>query len=59
MLDPRKSENATAADIQLSLRLGADTVMLFGWVDLIQNEKLYDEDFVRNWDARDFAGPSY
>ncbi len=49
VLDPRKSENAARADIWLPLKAGSDTAMLFGWLKVIIDEKLYDAQFVRDW----------
>ena len=49
VLDPRKSENAEAADIWLPLRAGTDAAMTFGWLNVILEEELYDADFVRDW----------
>ena len=48
-LDPRKSENAEAADLWLPLRAGTDAIMTFGWLKVIVEEELYDKDFVRDW----------
>lgn len=49
VLDPRRSENAEAADIWLPLRAGTDAAMSLGWLNVIIEEELYDKDFVRNW----------
>ena len=49
VLDPRKSENAEAADIWLPLRAGTDAAMTFGWLNVIIEQELYDKDFVRDW----------
>ena len=49
VLDPRKSENAEAADIWLPLRAGTDAAMTFGWLNVILDEELYDKEFVRDW----------
>ena len=49
VLDPRKSENAEAADIWLPLRAGTDAAMTLGWLNVIIEEELYDKDFVRDW----------
>ena len=58
VLDPRKSENAEAADIWLSLRAGTDAAMTFGWLNVIIEEELYDKDFVRDWTVGFDASPS-
>jgi anaerobic selenocysteine-containing dehydrogenase len=49
MLDPRKSENAEAADIWLPLRAGTDAAMTFGLLNVIIEEELYDKQFVADW----------
>jgi anaerobic selenocysteine-containing dehydrogenase len=49
VLDPRKSENAEAADLWLPLRAGTDAAMTLGWLNVIIEEELYDKDFVRDW----------
>ena len=47
--DPRQSSSAKRADIWLPLKVGSDAAMMFGWLKVIIDEKLYDEDFVENW----------
>ncbi|MFT7128684.1 MAG: anaerobic selenocysteine-containing dehydrogenase, partial [Gammaproteobacteria bacterium] len=47
VLDPRVSEQAEVADLHLSLRSGTDAAMCLGWLNVIINEKLYDEAFVK------------
>lgn len=49
VLDPRRSENAEAADLWLPLRPGTDAAMCFGWLKVILDEGLYDHDFVARW----------
>ncbi|MEM7017231.1 MAG: molybdopterin-dependent oxidoreductase [Pseudomonadota bacterium] len=49
VLDPRKSENAEAADIWLPLRAGTDAAMTMGWINVIIEEELYDKEFVEKW----------
>ena len=49
VLDPRKSSNAEVADIWLPLKAGSDAAMLLGWLKVIIDEKLYDQDFVAQW----------
>ncbi len=49
VLDPRRSENAEAADVWLPLRAGTDAALLLGWLNVIIAEELYDKDFVREW----------
>ncbi|MGI9355671.1 MAG: molybdopterin-containing oxidoreductase family protein [Rhizobiaceae bacterium] len=47
--DPRRSSSAERADIWLPLKVGSDAAMMFGWLKVIIDEKLYDKDFVENW----------
>ena len=49
VLDPRKSQNAEAADLWLPLRAGTDAAMMLGWLHVMIAEGLYDRDFVRDW----------
>ncbi|SEQ38170.1 Anaerobic selenocysteine-containing dehydrogenase [Solimonas aquatica] len=49
VLDPRKSECAAMADLWLPLKVGTDTAMMMGWLKVILDERLYDEDFVARW----------
>jgi len=49
VLDPRVSDQAETADLHLRLRAGTDAAMCLGWLNVIIDEKLYDEDFVRDW----------
>ena len=49
VLDPRKSQNAEAADLWLPLRAGTGAAMMLGWLHLIIEEGLYDKDFMRDW----------
>ena len=49
VLDPRVSDQAEVADLHLRLRTGTDAAMCLGWLKVIIDEKLYDEDFVRDW----------
>jgi len=49
VLDPRRSSNAEVADIWLPLKAGSDAAMLLGWLKVIIDEKLYDQDFVTRW----------
>jgi anaerobic selenocysteine-containing dehydrogenase len=48
VLDPRVSEQAEVADLHLSLRSGTDAAMCLGWLNVIINEQLYDEAFVKD-----------
>ena len=49
VLDPRRSEQAEAADIWLPLKAGTDAAMCLGWLKVIFDEKLYDKAFVEAW----------
>lgn len=49
VVDPRVSEQAERAGIHLQIRAGTDAALLLGWLKVILDEKLYDEDFVRDW----------
>lgn len=49
VLDPRRSEQAEAADIWLPLRAGTDAAMCLGWLKVIIDEGLYDKAFVEAW----------
>lgn len=47
--DPRRSSSAERADIWLPLKVGSDAAMMFGWLKVIIDEQLYDQDFVKDW----------
>lgn len=49
VLDPRRSEQAEAADLWLPLRAGTDAAMCLGWLKTIFDEGLYDRAFVDAW----------
>ena len=49
VVDPRVSEQAEKATIHLQIRSGTDAALLFGWLRVILDEKLYDADFVDEW----------
>ena len=49
VVDPRRSGNADLSDLWLPIRAGTDTALLFGWLNVIIEEELYDADFVREW----------
>jgi anaerobic selenocysteine-containing dehydrogenase len=40
---------AHKADIWLPIRPGSDGALVLAWIHLILEEKLYDEDFIKNW----------
>jgi anaerobic selenocysteine-containing dehydrogenase len=54
-IDPRKSFYARKADLWLQVRPGTDAALALGFLNVIIEEELYDEDFVRQyvngWDA--------
>ncbi len=49
VIDPRQIDIATKADIWLQLRPGSDLMLALGMINVIINEKLFDETFVENW----------
>ena len=49
VIDPRRTPLAKEADIHAQIRPGSDCALALGLLHVIINEKLYDEDFVKNW----------
>lgn len=49
VLDPRVSDQAETADLHLRLRAGTDAAMCLGWLKVIFDEGLYDQEFVDQW----------
>ena len=49
VMDPRVSDQAETADLHLPLRSGTDAALCLGWLSVIIDEKLYDQDFVAKW----------
>lgn len=49
VIDPRVSGQASRADVHLQARAGTDAAMCLGWLRVIIDEELYDQDFVRDW----------
>ena len=49
VIDPRKIWLATRAKLWLQIRPGTDAALALGLLYVIITEKLYDEDFIRNW----------
>lgn len=49
VIDPRRTWLATRAKIWMQIRPGTDNVLALGMLNVIINEKLYDEEFVRKW----------
>ncbi|MCX7823550.1 MAG: molybdopterin-dependent oxidoreductase [Syntrophobacterales bacterium] len=48
-VDPRKTDMSKRSKIHLQLRPGSDTALALGIYRVIVEEKLYDEDFVKQW----------
>ncbi len=49
-IDPRDTGIASEeTDIQLKLRPGTDAALMLSWLNIIINEELYDQDFVREY----------
>lgn len=48
-VDPVCDEASRKADIWLSPYPGTDLIMMLAWANYIVEEKLYDEDFVKDW----------
>ena len=49
VVDPRATNIASRADLHIQPRPGTDCALMLGMMNVIINEKLYDEDFVNNW----------
>jgi anaerobic selenocysteine-containing dehydrogenase len=49
VVDPRRSESAEKADLWLRIRPGTDAALLYGMINVIIKEKLYDKKFVTTW----------
>ena len=49
VVDPRKTWLATRAKTWMQIRPGTDAALALGMLNVIINEKLYDEEFVRKW----------
>ena len=49
VVDPRTTNLSTNADIHLALRPGTDGAMALSWLDVVIEEKLYDDLYVRRW----------
>ena len=49
VVDPRFSVAASKAKHWLPIRPGADIALLLAWIQVILNEKLYDQDYVKNY----------
>jgi anaerobic selenocysteine-containing dehydrogenase len=49
VVDPRRTQIASMADIHLQLRPGTDGALALGLLNVIINDGLYDRDFVEKW----------
>ena len=49
VVDPRRTQIATKADIHLQLRPGTDGALALGMMNVIIGENLYDKDFIDKW----------
>ena len=49
VVDPRRTWLATRAKSWLQIRPGTDAALALGMLHVIINEKLYDEEFIRQW----------
>ena len=49
VVDPRKIDIASIADLWMRLRPGSDGALALGLVKIIVEEKLYDREFVETW----------
>ena len=49
VVDPRVTNIANRADLHIQPRPGTDCALILGMMNVIINEKLYDQEFVDNW----------
>jgi anaerobic selenocysteine-containing dehydrogenase len=49
VVDPRKTKLATNADVWLQVKPGTDGALALGMLNVMIENKLYDEDFAKNW----------
>jgi len=49
VIDPRRTEMASQADIHLQVKPGEDPTLLAGMINVILSEDLHDQDFVAQW----------
>ncbi len=49
VIDPRRTETTKLGDKWIPLRPGTDGAFALGLIDVLINEKLFDENFVREW----------
>ena len=53
VVDPRRSELATQADIHLQIRPGEDPTLLATFINIILTEGLHDHEFCERWVEKD------
>jgi anaerobic selenocysteine-containing dehydrogenase len=49
VVDPRRTELATAADVHLQVRPGEDPTLLAGMIRMVLEERLFDHEFCDHW----------
>jgi len=49
IIDPRKTKAAANAHMWLQIRPGTDTALYMAWINVVIEEKLHDEAFVKAW----------
>ena len=49
VIDPRLTDMASRADVWLQVRPGTDGALALGMLNVIINNNLYDDDFVKRW----------
>ncbi len=49
VIDPRKADFTTKADLLVQLRPGSDLALALAMINAIINERLFDKDFVEKW----------
>ncbi|MFH1075805.1 MAG: molybdopterin-dependent oxidoreductase, partial [Pseudomonadota bacterium] len=54
IIDPRRNETWRKGDLWLPVRPGSDGALALGMLHVMIEEKLYDEDFLRNWTTASF-----
>jgi anaerobic selenocysteine-containing dehydrogenase len=54
IIDPRRNETWREGDLWLSVRPGTDGALALGMLHVMIEERLYDEDFARNWTTGPF-----
>jgi anaerobic selenocysteine-containing dehydrogenase len=54
VIDPRKTELASKADLHLQVRPGTDGALALGMLRTMIEENLYDSDFTRDWTTAPF-----